>query len=425
MRTARALGVTPDGAFLLVVTDDGEQVRVEAGERLMAALRGDRARLGQLEIEMDSALKPRDIQARIRAGESPQDVARAAGVPEERIAAFAAPVIAEREHVAGLAQTHPVRRRGETTSHRVLRNAVSDALASRSVDPATMTWDAWKLEDRRWQVRLTYTSGSAAHEALFVYDQNGRFTTASNDDARWLIGEPSSVHGPQPGRRPADRSRSATPALDDDLAIVRALRPSPASPTTPEGVESPASPSSPASAASRTSATPVDEDEDAFQEAELTEVDGVYDLVRGRQSDLDVLYEMLSSFDEDSVKIYSGLLTTPRGHEPVVIVDAAPADAPEEVPATAASAEAPQENPDADDATQDDADDPAIEGDLTDAEFTIETPALAPSPTEPEQLSLIDEIPAPPQPVRPKSAKRRASVPSWDEIMFGSPHKDA
>ena len=49
---------------------------------------------------MDSSLRPRDIQARLRAGESPQDVADAAGVPIERIAAFSDPVMAERDHVA-------------------------------------------------------------------------------------------------------------------------------------------------------------------------------------------------------------------------------------------------------------------------------------------------------------------------------------
>ena len=38
---------------------------------------------------MESALRPRDIQARIRAGASPDEVAEAAGVPVERIAAFA------------------------------------------------------------------------------------------------------------------------------------------------------------------------------------------------------------------------------------------------------------------------------------------------------------------------------------------------
>ena len=68
--------------------------------------------MGQLEIDMESALRPRDIQARIRAGESLEAVAQAAGVPIAKIEPFAAPVIAERDHIAGLAQTNPVRRAG-------------------------------------------------------------------------------------------------------------------------------------------------------------------------------------------------------------------------------------------------------------------------------------------------------------------------
>lgn len=64
--------------------------------------------------------------------------------------------------------------------------------------------------------------------------------------------------------------------------------------------------------------------EDAFREGELTEVDGVYDIVPGRSADMDVLYDMLASFDEDSVKIYSGLIH-PLGDEPgPVALDAGP-----------------------------------------------------------------------------------------------------
>ena len=101
---------------------------------------------------MESALRPRDIQARIRAGASPDEVAEAAGVPVEKIAAFADPVIAERDYIAGLARTNPVRRRGETTSHRTLRNAVTDTLASQGIDSDDASWDAWKLADRRWRI---------------------------------------------------------------------------------------------------------------------------------------------------------------------------------------------------------------------------------------------------------------------------------
>ena len=103
MRTARLVGLSPDGKSLIVATESGEEFMIEADERLRAALRGDRPRLGQLEIEMESSLTPRDIQARIRAGETLEDVARVAGIPMDRVERFAAPVLAEREHVASMA----------------------------------------------------------------------------------------------------------------------------------------------------------------------------------------------------------------------------------------------------------------------------------------------------------------------------------
>ena len=118
MRSARLVGLTPDGKSLIVVTESGEELIIEADERLRAAVRGDRPRLGQLEIEMQTSLTPRDIQARIRAGESLEDVADGAGIPLDRVERFAAPVLAEREHVASMAMSSSVRRRGEPSPRR-------------------------------------------------------------------------------------------------------------------------------------------------------------------------------------------------------------------------------------------------------------------------------------------------------------------
>ena len=375
---------------------------------------------------MDSALRPRDIQARIRAGESVEEVALAAGVPAERIDAFAAPVVAEREHVAGLAQIHPVRRRGETTSHRTLRNAVADALAQRGVDPGSVRWDAWKVEDRRWQVLAEYQQGSRRHEALFLYEQGSRFSTAANDSARALIGD-DSLGGSVAGRRPA--SALGSPLVDDELALVRAVQ-SPASPPA-------ARPTAVPPGASDTPATDADDAEDAddaYLEGELAEVDGLYDILPAEGSNLDVLYDMLSSFDEDSVKIYAGLVN-PRLEDTGVIIDAPPGDlgpASPEVGAEPAEASAPLDEPDAESVAGDvpelvetgDAEDTVrIEGDLTPAENTIVIDVPAES-GEGEQLSLIGDGATPTAPRRP-ARRKRASVPSWDEIMFGSPHRDS
>ena len=117
MQDLTPVGLSQDGRQLLLVSSTGEEFAVSVDTRLRAAMRGENARPGQLEMKMESALRPRDIQARIRAGESPEDVAAAAKTAVENIMVFATPVLAERAHVAQSALRASVRRRsGESSS---------------------------------------------------------------------------------------------------------------------------------------------------------------------------------------------------------------------------------------------------------------------------------------------------------------------
>ena len=202
MRTARLVGLSPDGKSLIVATESGQEFMIEADERLRAALRGDLPRLGQLEIEMQTSLTPRDIQARIRAGETLEDVARVAGIPMDRVERFAAPVLAEREHVASMAMASSVRRRGEPSGHRSLRITVTERLQGRGVDIDAITWDSYRLDDGRWAVTADYRSRDASRHASFFYDLRGRFSVAANDEARWLLGDQLSA-GRSAARPPA------------------------------------------------------------------------------------------------------------------------------------------------------------------------------------------------------------------------------
>ena len=350
-----------------------------------------------LEIDMDSALTPREIQARVRAGQSLEDVARAAGMDVGWVEPFAGPVIAEREFIAGQAQGHPVRRGSETIAHRTLGEVVSDRLASRRVNLDTVVWDAWKLEGRRWTVRVDYDSGKAHREALFTYDAGSRFSVAENEDARWLLGLHSASHGPQPGRRRREEEAEPTVGLNDDLALVRVVQPRADEPDDPDDT---------------LPLDEIDELDDAYAEGELTEVDGVYDIVPAPDSGLDVLYDMLSSFDEDSVQIYAGLIRPADGPRPRPVLDEVPDDG-QDLDDVAVVEEAPTPTP----APRLRAVRQPREPDLEAPEAPAEEDA---EPAEPEQPALVEDEPAPePAPHRPR--RKRASVPSWDEIMFGSP----
>lgn len=222
MRKLTLVGLTEDGRRVIFVDDAGAEFAAPADDKLRAALRGDRARLGQLEIEMDSALRPRDIQARIRAGESPEAVAAVAQVSVEKVMPYCVPVLAERQHVAELARRSHLRRKNADGPARRLVEVVTDRLRSRGVDPNSVEWDAWRRDDGRWSVQGSYRSGERERTAVFVFDVVGRYSVADDDEAKWLTGERQATRkGPQPreGGRGGGRRLAAVPSGSDLLSL--------------------------------------------------------------------------------------------------------------------------------------------------------------------------------------------------------------
>jgi hypothetical protein len=196
---------------------------VPVDHKLRAALRGDHARLGQLEMKMESALRPRDIQARIRGGESAEDVAAAAQTTVDAIMGFAAPVLAERAHVAESAQKSSIRRRSTdaSTAAGTLDQASRSHLSTVGVRSDEVTWDAWRRDDGRWTLTAEYDAGGATRRAEFTYDQPGRYVVADNQEARFLTGEatPAAAAGTAPSRRLSSVPSGAARA-DDELPLA-------------------------------------------------------------------------------------------------------------------------------------------------------------------------------------------------------------
>ena len=228
MRDLGLDGLSEDQRFVLLSDETGTQYRVRLDDRLRAASRGDRARLGQVEISMDSALRPRDIQSRIRAGESPEAVAAVAQVSMDRIMAYAGPVLAEREHICQQARRSGLRRKHASGPGRLLGDAVDEHLRSRGMDPADAGWDSWRRNDGRWAV--TVAASRSGEPATFLFDVPGRYVVAHDDAARRLVGdepplsvepEPDEPHIRVSAGRPAPSG--ADPAGDDASGPVTSI----------------------------------------------------------------------------------------------------------------------------------------------------------------------------------------------------------
>ncbi|MGW1892982.1 septation protein SepH [Streptomyces sp. NPDC002004] len=232
MPELRVVAVSNDGTRLVLKAADSTEYTLPIDERLRAAVRGDRPRLGQIEIEVESHLRPRDIQARIRAGASAEEVAQLAGIPVDRVRRFEGPVLAERAFMAERARKTPVRRPGENTGPQ-LGEAVQERLLLRGAEKDSVQWDSWRRDDGTWEVLLVYAVAGEPHSASWTYDPPRRLVQAVDDEARSLIGESDDLAAPEPSfpfvpriaRLPRDRPLDR--ALDRQIERPSLPSPSP------------------------------------------------------------------------------------------------------------------------------------------------------------------------------------------------------
>ncbi len=210
MRELRAVALSEDGGYLVLADaagrTDGEQFRVPVDDRLRAALRGVRRN----EVRTESALTPREIQARLRAGETAAEVARAAGIPVERVERYEGPVLAERARVVQEARAALLPKDPGGVPGRPLGEVVDARLVVAQDNPAAAQWDAWRRVDGIWLVQLT----SESRCARWTWDPVVRRVRPHDDAARALVA-PESAEQPAPSQAPppAPSPRTAGPAL--------------------------------------------------------------------------------------------------------------------------------------------------------------------------------------------------------------------
>ncbi|HET7665707.1 MAG TPA: septation protein SepH [Mycobacterium sp.] len=191
MQELKVVGLDVDGNRIICEADNsGEKFLLRPDDRLRAAVRGEKAALSQhkSDTEVPSMLRPKEIQAKIRAGASIEQVASAAGVEIERVRRFANPVLLERARAAELATAaHPVLADGPSVL--TLLETVTAALIARGLDPDATAWDAWRNEDGRWTVQMGWKAGMSDNVAHFRYTPgaHGGTVTAFDDGACELI----------------------------------------------------------------------------------------------------------------------------------------------------------------------------------------------------------------------------------------------
>jgi hypothetical protein len=229
MRSLRLVALSDDGTNLILAEDgaDGEiRFELPVDDRLRAAARGDARRLTQIDVDLGTELPPRVIQSRIRAGETPEQVAAASGARVERIMRFAHPVLQERARIAEQAQEARVRL-SEGTPAAALQRFLSERLRLLDAGVEAVTWDAYRGNDGGWLVTAAWRAGDSSGTTRWSFDLPSRtvtpFDAATLDFAegtrlvRVVPDVPAGLSAhPSHRARPVTALRAGTPPTDTD-----------------------------------------------------------------------------------------------------------------------------------------------------------------------------------------------------------------
>jgi hypothetical protein len=191
MRPVRFVALSEDGQALVLADEVGRLLTLPIDERVAAMMRNDRTSTGRPEPIVSGdppSLAPRDIQARIRSGESAEDVARIAGVPVDRVLRYAGPVLQER---AMLAQHARRTRLKSSDKGATLAEVIDVRLSEHGVDMEKISWDAYRRDDGTWRVVATWPSGKTKASAVWELDKARQLVAPHDDMAHFLCGTPS------------------------------------------------------------------------------------------------------------------------------------------------------------------------------------------------------------------------------------------
>ncbi len=185
MKDLRLIGRSEDGTELELADQEGTSYSLRISDHLRATI--NQPRLVAVATADDLVYTSvKEIQSRLRAGESADSISRSTEWDVEKIEKFSGPIMQERAFVIGLALETSLRRDPHSPT---LMAATIAQLAPRGVDMQLVEWNTWRRDDGLWNIILSYPISTGSGEANWAFDPNNRTLVTEDEGARWICGE--------------------------------------------------------------------------------------------------------------------------------------------------------------------------------------------------------------------------------------------
>lgn len=363
-----------DGDFLVLEAQDGQKFRLLIDDTVRSSVKREPIR------QLDSiSITPREIQEEIRNGKTIDELVKASGATFDFIEKFAAPVIAELEHIVSSALSVRLTIAGDRYNDST-QVEFGEIIAGRLVTSGAtgVSWVAKKIEPNSWHITANYLLNSVSGSATWSFDPRRLTLSPESETAVTLSSQETLSNTPIPKLRTVDLTNTAASAqtvvMDDVIPIGR-------------GAE--------------------------FE----TPIATVFEDARPEPSTPAAFLKPVS--DEPTLATESSLNVNESIVKPTANV--APSTAPEPLSATADLLEALRRKR----TEREDTSSSATVETNSIRVIDIEVPVTTPESEDANQSSTETNQALPPaSPTTPTVKKGRAAMPSWDEIVFGTKAED-
>ena len=194
MTELRVTGRSEDGTHLLLTDHEDREFTLRISDNLKATI--NQPRLASVSAESpEPTISVKEIQARLRAGATIEDLAREAGWSYDKVERFAGPILQERAYILSLVNNVSVKNSG-TRDAALFLEVVTRKLSANGVVADELDWNTHRREDGQWVIKLQYPTsnpGAGRGEAVWFFDMAKRIVVAEDDGAAWIMGEGAPV----------------------------------------------------------------------------------------------------------------------------------------------------------------------------------------------------------------------------------------
>ena len=185
MNDLRLTGKSEDGTHLSLVDGDGNNFSLRISDTLRATI--NQPRLASVPVHGE-AISVKEIQRRLRTGESVEQVAREGSTTVEKVERFSGPIMQEREYILDRAR-ELIMRKDAYRSDMTFADIVNAKLTPRGVDTDEISWNTWRLPNGIWHIELNFPNRDGSGVATWSFDMARRALSATDSNGAWLIDE--------------------------------------------------------------------------------------------------------------------------------------------------------------------------------------------------------------------------------------------